>query len=260
MSISKSGTSPCKIACPTHISVQGYVALIAAGKYKEALDLIREENPFPAVCGRICTHPCEAECTRGQLDEPISICQLKRFVADKVRASGEDNPPMPMGSKNKKVAIVGSGPAGLTASGPAGLTAAYYLALWGYQPTVFEALPVAGGMLAVGIPSYRLGKDVLSAEIDFIKSVGVEIKTNTPIGSSLTLEDLAAQGYEATFVAVGAHQNNPLGVDGEDLEGVVPAVGFLRDVNLGRSVKIGQKVGKGSLYCVPPLSPGNASG
>ena len=234
MSISKSGTSPCKIACPTHISVQGYVALIAAGKYKEALDLIREENPFPAVCGRICTHPCEAECTRGQLDEPISICQLKRFVADKVMASGEDNPPMPMGSKNKKVAIVGSG--------PAGLTAAYYLALWGYQPTVFEALPVAGGMLAVGIPSYRLGKDVLSAEIDFIKSVGVEIKTNTPIGGSLTLEDLATQGYEATFIAVGAHQNNPLGVDGEDLEGVVPAVGFLRDVNLGRSVKIGQKV------------------
>ncbi len=234
LSISKNGTSPCKIACPAHISVQGYVALIAAGRYKEALDLIREEIPFPAVCGRICTHPCETNCTRGLLDEPISICQLKRFVADEVMPSGMDTPPKPMESKNKNVAIVGSG--------PGGLTAAYYLALWGYQPTVFEALPVAGGMLAVGIPSYRLPKDVLDAEIDFIKSVGVEIKTNTPIGDSLTLSDLTSQGYEATFIAVGAHRNNPMGVEGEDLEGVVSAVELLRDVNLGKSVGVGKKV------------------
>jgi len=234
MSISKNGTSPCKIACPAHISVQGYVALIAAGKYKEALDLIREENPFPAVCGRICTHPCETKCTRGQVDEPVSICQLKRFVADEVMPSGNDTPPAPLESKNRKVAVVGSG--------PGGLTAAYYLALWGYQPTVFEALPVAGGMLAVGIPSYRLPKDILNSEIDFIKSVGVEIKTSTPVGGSLTLDDLKAQGYEAVFIAAGAHKNNPMGVDGEDLEGVVPAVGFLRDANLGTSVKVGDRV------------------
>lgn len=234
MSISKRGTSPCKVACPAHISVQGYVALIAAGKYKEALDLIREEIPFPAVCGRICTHPCEAACTRGEVDEPVSICQLKGFVADKVMSSGQDSPPAALESKDKKVAIVGSG--------PGGLTAAYYLALWGYQPTVFEALSVAGGMLAVGIPSYRLDKDVLNAEIDFIKSVGVEIRTNTPIDGSLTLKDLAAQGYEATFIAVGAHKNNPLGVDGEDLKGVVPAVDFLRGVNLGQAVEVGEKV------------------
>ncbi|MDY6911780.1 MAG: NAD(P)-binding protein, partial [Chloroflexota bacterium] len=232
--ITKRGTSPCKVACPAHISVQGYVALIAVGKYKEALDLIREENPFPAVCGRVCTHPCETNCTRREVDEPISICQLKRFVADEVKASGKDIPPASLESKTERVAIIGSG--------PAGLSAAYYLALWGYQPTVFEALPVAGGMMAVGIPSYRLPKDILNAEIDFIRSVGVEIKTNTPIGEALTLEDLKSQGYKATFVAVGAHRNNPMGVDGEDLEGVIAGVDFLRDINLGNPVEIGQKV------------------
>ncbi|MDY6893581.1 MAG: NAD(P)-binding protein [Chloroflexota bacterium] len=232
--ISKAGTAPCKVACPTHISVQGYVALIAEGKYKEALDLIRDENPFPAVIGRVCTHPCESNCTRGKVDEPISICQLKRFVADTVKAGGQDSPPASMESKNKKVAVVGSG--------PGGLSCAYYLALWGYQPTVFEALPVAGGMMAVGIPSYRLPKDVLNAEIDFIKAAGVEIKTNTPIGTSLTLKDLADQGYEATFLAVGAHRNNPLEIEGEDLEGMVSGVGFLRDVSLGKSVKVGDRV------------------
>ena len=229
--ITKRGTAPCKIACPAHISAQGYVALIAKGKYKEAMNLIREEAPFPAVLGRVCTHPCETNCTRRELDEPISICQLKRFVADEVRAMGQDNPPEPMESKNRKVAIIGSG--------PAGLSAAYYLTLWGYQPTVFEALPVPGGMMAVGIPSYRLPKDVLSTEIDFIKSVGVEIKTNTQI---MNMNDLTKQGYEATFVAVGAHLNNPMGIEGEDLNGVIPGVDFLRDVNLGNTIKIGQKV------------------
>ncbi|MDO8490990.1 MAG: NAD(P)-binding protein, partial [Dehalococcoidia bacterium] len=232
--ISKRGTSPCKVACPAHISAQGYVALIAARKYKEAVDLIREEAPFPAVLGRVCTHSCETKCTRKDVDESVSICQLKRFVADEVRTGGRDIPPKPVESRNKKVAIVGSG--------PAGLSAAYYLALWGYQPTVFEALPVAGGMMAVGIPSYRLPKDVLNAEIEFIKSVGVEIRTNTPIGASLTLKDLAAQCYEATFIAVGAHRNNPLGIPGEDLDGVVSGVDFLRQVNLGNVVKIGQRV------------------
>ncbi|MFA4911872.1 MAG: NAD(P)-binding protein, partial [Desulfobacteria bacterium] len=196
--ITKRGTAPCKIACPAHISVQGYVALVADGKYKEALDLIREEAPFPAVLGRVCTHPCETNCTRRNVDEALSICKLKRFAADEVRASGKDGPPVPKESKNKKVAIVGSG--------PAGLSAAYYLALQGYQPTVFEALPVAGGMMAVGIPSYRLPKDILNAEIDFIKSVGVEIKTNTPVGKSLSLKNIKDQGYGAIFVAVGAHR------------------------------------------------------
>ena len=232
--IDKRGTAPCKIACPAHISVQGYVALIAEGKYKEAIDLVREEAPFPAVLGRVCTHPCETNCTRRNVDESISICRLKRFAADEVKAAKSDNPPQAMESKNKKVAVVGSG--------PAGLSAAYYLALMGYQPTVFEALPVAGGMMAVGIPSYRLPKDVLQSEIDFIKSVGVEIQTNTPIGDSTTLKSLAEQGYEATFVAVGAHKNNPMRIDGEDLDGVLAGVDFLRDVSLGNSVKMGDRV------------------
>lgn len=234
MSIDKRGTSPCKVACPAHISVQGYVALISKGKYKEALDLIREENPFPAVCGRICTHPCETECTRGKVDEPVSICQLKRFAADEVKASGKDTLPVCEPANNHKVAIIGSG--------PAGLSAAFYLARWGYKPTVFEALPVAGGMMAVGIPSYRLGKDVLNAEIDFIKSAGVEIKTNSPIQGNTGIKELQSQGYEAVFVAVGAHRNNPMGIEGEDLPGVLPAVEFLRDVNLGKDVKLGPKV------------------
>ena len=232
--ITKRGTAPCKIACPAHISVQGYVALIADGRNKEAIDLIREEAPFPAVLGRVCTHPCETNCTRRNIDESISICRLKRFATDEVKAAGGDGPPQAMESKNKKVAIVGSG--------PAGLSAAYYLALMGYQPTVFEALPVAGGMMAVGIPSYRLPKDILNAEIDFIKSAGVEIKTNTPIGNSSKLQGLSAQGYEATFIAVGAHKNNPLRIDGEALEGVLAGVDFLRDVSLGNPVKIGDRV------------------
>ncbi len=234
MSISRNGTSPCKIACPAHISVQGYVALIAEGRYQEALDLIREENPLPAVCGRVCTHPCETSCTRGKVDEPISICQLKRFASDEVMASGQDKKPVPLEGNKEKVAIIGSG--------PAGLTAAYYLALKGYRPTIFEALPVAGGMMAVGIPSYRLPKDILNAEIDFIKSAGVEIKTNSPIGDTTTLEDLSAQGYKATFIAVGAHKNRTIGIEGEDLDGVISAVNFLRDVNLGNSTPVGKKV------------------
>ena len=232
--ISKRGTAPCKVACPAHISAQGYVALIAQGKYREAVNLVREEAPFPGVLGRVCTHPCETSCTRGKLDESISICRLKRFISDQLKDMGDDVPPERMDSKGKKVAVIGSG--------PAGLTSAYYLALWGYDPTVFEALPVAGGMMAVGIPSYRLPKDVLQAEIDFVKSAGVEIKTNTPIGDATKLKDLKDQGYEATFVATGAHKNNPMGVEGEDLEGVIPGVEFLRDTALGNPTKLGEKV------------------
>ncbi len=233
-SILKRGTSPCKAACPAHISAQGYVALIAAGRYKEALDLIREAVPFPGALGRVCTHPCEVKCTRGQVDESISICQLKRFVTDEIMGKGQDAPPMVSESKKKKVAVIGSG--------PAGLSAAYYLAVWGYQPTVFEALPVPGGMMAVGIPAYRLPKDVLKAEIDFVKSAGVEIRTNTPIGGALQLKDLANQGFEATYVAVGAHRDNKMGIEGEDLKWVIPGVELLRDVSLDKPIDLGGRV------------------
>ena len=235
MLIDKRGTSPCKVTCPAHISVQGYVALIAQGKYQEALDLIRQEVPFPGVLGRVCPHPCESKCTRKDVDEPIAICQLKRFAADAVAASGQDPLPLPEAKKEEKVAVAGSG--------PAGLTAAYYLARKGYPVTVFESLPVPGGMMTVGIPSYRLPRGVLNSEIERITSLGVEIKTNCPVGKPPhTLKGLIDQGYRAVFLGVGAHKNRSLEIEGENLSGVVPGVEFLRDANLGKPVKVGKKV------------------
>ena len=231
LAISKRGTAPCTIACPTHISVQGYVALIAEGKYREALDLIREENPFPAVCGRVCVHPCETKCSRTQVDQAVSICHLKRFASDRVMESGEYSVPTPTVRKDNKVAIVGSG--------PSGLTAAYYLALWGYQPTVFEALPQLGGMMRVGIPAYRLPRDILDAEIKTIQDLGVEMKTNHKVDS---LDNIFGDGYEAIFLATGAHKGVKIGVDGEDNPAVIDGVEYLRKVNLGQEAKIGKNI------------------
>jgi len=233
--IDKRGSSPCKVACPTHISVQGYVALIAQGKYREALELIRAEAPFPAVLGRVCPHPCEEKCIRKDVEEPIAICDLKRFAADAVAAGGEDPLPVPAGKKTEKVAIVGSG--------PAGLTAAYYLALSGYPVTVFESLPVPGGMMAVGIPPYRLPREILNREIGRVKALGVEIKTGVTVGKSpYRLPELMSQGFQAFFLAVGAHRNRGLEIPGEDLSGVIPGVDFLRAANLGRPLPVGKKV------------------
>ncbi len=228
--IDKRGTSPCKAKCPLNISVQGYVALIARGKYKEALDLIRRENPFPGICGRVCNHPCETECMRGKVDEPIAIASLKRFVADWEMRNAECGM-RKSESNGKKVAIIGSG--------PTGLTAAYDLALAGYQVTVFEKLPVAGGMMRIGIPDYRLPQEIIQKEIDAILSVGVDLKLNTPVESIDTLKE---QGFEAILIAVGSHVNKPMGVPGEDMDGVLPGVDFLRKVNLGQAVNIGQRV------------------
>ncbi|MEK7275438.1 MAG: NAD(P)-binding protein, partial [Candidatus Desantisbacteria bacterium] len=240
--IDKRGTSPCKSGCPLHISVQGYVALIAQGKYQEALDLIRRENPFPGICGRVCNHPCETECMRGKVDEPIAIASLKRFVADwEAKVKNQElgvrpqNPAfrIPHSALNsKKVAIVGSG--------PAGLTAAYDLVLSGYQVTVFEKLPVAGGMMRVGIPDYRLPQAIIQQEIDAILNAGVELKLNTAVDS---LDSLKDQGFEAVMIAVGAHANKEMGVPGENLDGVLSGVSFLREVNLGNKMDInGKKV------------------
>ncbi|MFH1860199.1 MAG: FAD-dependent oxidoreductase [bacterium] len=239
--IDKKGTSPCKSGCPLNISVQGYVALIAQGKYQEALDLIRRENPFPGICGRVCNHPCEAECLRSKVDEPIAIASLKRFVADwegqksEVRSQNLNLEPLiphPSSLIPKKVAIIGSG--------PAGLTAAHDLALAGYQVTVFEKLPVAGGMMRVGIPDYRLPQAIIQREIDAILNAGVELKLNTAVDS---LAILKKQGFEAVMIAVGAHVNKGMDVPGENLNGVLPGVSFLREVNLGNRVEInGQRV------------------
>lgn len=231
MAISKRGTAPCTIACPTHISVQGYIALIAQGKYREALALIREENPLPGVCGRVCVHPCETMCSLGKIDEPVSICQLKRFASDKVIESGNYSVPKPAELKDSKVAIVGSG--------PAGLTAAYYLALQGYQPTIFEALPQLGGMMRVGIPAYHLPRNILDTEIKAILGVGVEVETNHRVES---LDELFDSGYRAVFLATGAHKGIKAGIDGEDNHAVMDGMEYLRKVNLDQKFKIGKNV------------------
>ncbi|MDI6840019.1 MAG: NAD(P)-binding protein [bacterium] len=230
--IDKRGVSPCKYSCPAGVNVQGYVALISQGKYKEALALERDENPFPMVCGRVCNHPCETECKRGDIDEPISIRSLKRFIAD--YETKLEKPKKLPEKKKEKVAIVGSG--------PAGLSCAWKLAQWGYKVAVFEALPFPGGMLRVGIPEFRLPRDVLNKDIEYITNFGVEIKTNTKIGKELTVDDLFKQGYRAVFLAIGAHKESKLGVEGEDLSGVFSCIEFLRAVNMGNKVSIGKRV------------------
>ncbi len=233
--IEKRGVAPCKAACPGGIHVQGYVALIRQRKFAEALNLIREAIPFPGICGRVCTHPCEAVCRRGEYDEPIAIEYLKRFVADCEPQPADGSNDLSRYYRDEgRVAIVGAG--------PAGLTAAWCLAKEGYGVTVFEALPVAGGMMAVGIPEYRLPRQVLQSEIAAIKQLGVEIRTNTPIGpGKLSLDDLQEE-YEAVFVAVGAHVSRRLAIPGENLEGVLPGVEFLREVALGRPPQAGPRV------------------
>ncbi len=219
--IDKRDRSPCTQACPNHVNAHAYVALIAQGKYREAMEVIL--RPFPGVIGRICPHPCETACRRGEVDEPVSICALKRFVADQVDI--ETLPVPDIEKREEKVAVIGSG--------PAGLTAAHFLALEGYQCTVFEARGRAGGMLRVGIPDYRLPPEVLDQEIRAITRLGVEIKLNTALGQDITIDGLIAEGYKAVFLAIGAHSNLQLNIPGEDAEGVIPGVGFLRQVNLG---------------------------
>ena len=233
--IDKADRPMCQISCPAGVHVQGSVALIAAGKFQEAVTLVKRDNPFPAVCGRVCHHPCEAACRRGLLDEPVAIRPLKRMIADyELEHAGDIALPERLPARPERVAVVGSG--------PAGLTCAHYLALDGFPVTVFEALPVAGGMLAVGIPEYRLPRDILRAEIDQVARLGVEIRTGTALGRDFTLDDLAAEGYQAVFLAVGAHRDQELGVSGEDVPGVMPGVEFLRRVNLGEPAAVGRQV------------------
>ena len=230
--IEKRGTPPCRASCPIHVNAQGYIALITAGKFEEALALIRERNPFPGITGRICTHPCETACRRKDVERAVAIDGLKRFVSDFEK---EDKTDLTVPEENgKRVAIIGSG--------PAGLLAAFNLRKMGYGVTVFEALPVAGGMLAVGIPEYRLPRLILNKEINYLLHMGVGLKLNTPIGKDLTLQNLKTKGYDAIFIATGAHQSRKLGLQGEENKGVVHAVDFLRKVALGEPVKVGEKV------------------
>ena len=220
------GTGPCKASCPAHISIPGFISAISDGKYSEGLRLIKREMPFPAICGRVCPHPCETKCNRGSVDKPIAIEALKRFLADTDLSSDMPYAPPKKAEKAEKVGIIGAG--------PAGLTAAYYLAIEGYPVTIFEKLPVAGGMMAVGIPEFRLPRDILQAEIDQIKELGVEINLNFEIGRDLSFQDLQ-NDYKAIFIGMGCHQPIKLGVPGEDeLEGVTDGITFLRDIHLGK--------------------------
>jgi len=232
--ISKRGTAPCKATCPAHVSIQGYIALINDGRYREALELFKEAHPFPGICGRVCHHPCESACTRGDVDEPMAIQYLHRFIADEDLKSDSPYVPEVTEKRDEKVAIVGSG--------PSGLTAAYYLALKGYQVTIFEKLPVVGGMMAVGIPEYRLPRDIIKAEVETIEKMGVTIKTGVTFGEDITLDSLKADGYSALYLAIGLHGGRRLGVENEDIEGVLQGVEFLRDTALGKDVPIGDDV------------------
>ncbi len=224
----ETGTSPCKTQCPAHISVQGYIKLASQGRYTEALELIKRENPFPAVCGRICPRTCESVCTRGDIDEPIAIDEIKKFIAEQDLNSDTRYVPKRRHEYGKKIAIIGGG--------PSGLSCAYYLAIDGYKVTVFEKQKALGGMLALGIPSYRLEKNVINAEIDILRELGVEFKTGIEVGKDISLDDLRKQGYEAFYLAIGAQSGRKLGVEGEDAEGVITGVDFLLDINLGNHV------------------------
>ena len=227
--------SPCQNACPASVDVPRYISLIRQKRYSDAVTVIRDKNPFPSICGRVCTHPCELKCRRAQIDEPVAICALKRFAADYEMKRPPMAPPVKRNNPAaSNVAIIGAG--------PCGLSAAYYLARLGHKVVVFDALPVAGGMLAVGIPEYRLPKRVLEAEIETIKALGVDIRLNTRIGKDISLEDLKKQGFKAIFIAIGAHLGQKLGAPGEDLEGVVNAIDFLREVNLGQRTGVPRRV------------------
>ena len=230
----KQGTAPCKVACPAHIAVQGYLQKAAEGDYLAALELIKKDNPLPAVCGRICSHPCEAACTRGTVDEPLAIDAVKMFIADQELHAETQFVPTKVAERPEKVAVIGSG--------PAGLTCAYYLAVDGFQVTVFEKEEKLGGMLTLGIPSFRLEKDVVNAEIDVLAKLGVEFKTGVEVGKDFSIKDLRKQGYQAFYLAIGAQKGASLNLDGEDLPNVHNGVDFLRNVNLGKDAKLSGKV------------------
>jgi NADPH-dependent glutamate synthase beta subunit-like oxidoreductase/Fe-S-cluster-containing hydrogenase component 2 len=224
-----SGTSPCKTECPAHIAIQGYIKLASQGKYSEALELIKYENPFPAVCGRICPRKCETACTRGDVDTPVAIDEIKKFIAEQDLNKDYRYVPKKRHEYGNKIAVIGAG--------PAGLSCAFFLSQDGYKVTVYEKQKALGGMLTLGIPSFRLGKDVVNAEIDILKELGVEFITGVEVGKDVTLKDLRGQGYEAFYLAIGAQAGRRLGIEGEEALGVTSGVDFLRDVNLGNPVK-----------------------
>jgi len=229
--IDKRGYPPCRVTCPAGVNAQGYVALISEGRFQEALEVLRRTMPFAGVCGRVCTHPCETECERGKVDEPIAIRSLKRFMADYELTAGREKATPIEITKADKVAIIGSG--------PAGIACAYDLVRQGYPVTVFEAAPQAGGLLRYGIPEYRLPKKIVDEEIGYVEELGVEIKTNAAVKN---LDDVRSQGYKAVFLATGAGASQKMGIPNEDAKGVIHALDFLKQVNSGTKVELGERV------------------
>jgi NADPH-dependent glutamate synthase beta subunit-like oxidoreductase/NAD-dependent dihydropyrimidine dehydrogenase PreA subunit len=229
------GTAPCKTNCPAHIAVQGYIKLAAQGKYAEALELIKTENPFPAICGEICNHRCEDACTRGDIDEPIAIDNIKQFIARRELDAAERYVPKKRyDHSGKKIAVVGAG--------PAGLSCAYYLAVDGYDVTVFEKEAKLGGMLTLGIPSFVMEKNVVDAEIDVLRQLGVTFKTGIAVGKDVTLDQLRSEGFLAFYLAIGAQNGRKVGIEGEDSEGVLSGVDFLRQVALSGKTGVSGKI------------------
>lgn len=232
--IDEGGTAPCKTNCPAHIAVQGYIKLASQGKYMDALELIKKNNPFPAVCGNICNRRCEDACSRNDIDEPVAIDEIKKFIAEReLDAETRFVPKMknPQGQKyGKKIAVVGAG--------PAGLSCAYYLQAMGYDVTVIEKTDKLGGMLTLGIPSFRLEKDVVDAEIDVLREMGVQFRTGVEVGKDVTFKGLREEGFEGFYVAIGAQGGRKLGVPCEDAEGIISGVEFLRNVNSGKEAKL----------------------
>ncbi|NLA05002.1 MAG: FAD-dependent oxidoreductase, partial [Firmicutes bacterium] len=230
--------SPCQHTCPVGIDIPRYVDQIKEGRYLEAVETIRERNPFPAICGRICHHPCESRCRRGELDDPVAIKALKRFAADWYFENIDRlPPPEPFAVVHpQKIAVIGAG--------PCGLSCAYFLARMGYPVTVYEALPVGGGMLSVAIPDFRLPQEVINLEIEHISRRGVKINYNSPINVNFTIDDLKEEGYQAVFIAAGAQKSQRIGIPGEleDLEGFHYGLRFLRDVKVGKPVNMGRRV------------------
>ncbi len=236
----ESGTAPCKTACPAHIAIQGYIKLAKEGRYLDALKLIKQDNPFPSVCGYVCNRRCEDACTRGALDKALAIDEIKKFIAEQDLKGEERYIPAPIRRRpidkpyEEKVAIIGAG--------PAGLSCAYYLARMGYtNVTVFDRNPQPGGMLVMGIPSYRLDRSALKGEIEVLEKMDVHFRMNTEVGKDVTIEQLRAEGYKAFYAAIGAQKSSAIGVPGEELEGVYGGVDFLREVNLGNKPSLGRK-------------------
>ena len=233
--IAKAGRAPCRTACPIGVNAQGYVALIAKGRHREALALVRERNPLPGICGRVCTHPCEASCRRGEIDEPVSICRLKRYASD--RELADKTPfawPAPPMERTARIAVVGSG--------PAGLAAAHQLRRLGYGVSVFEAQPLAGGLLRSGIPAYRLPRAIIDHEIELLATMGIELRTGVRVGRDLTLDAILKGGFAAAIVATGAPKDRAAGIQDEHLPGAQGALAFLAEVNLGGRTQIGERV------------------